>query len=160
MSFSTWAPCRAKDEIIKVILKTQSWKVSPGLANQKKNFAKGFQPLGHPYWWRHSTLDDLFWHSWMLVFTSTVDNSGGQWFIQWPCWIMAGLFRSGQGRADIQHYHQVRNVDCLWVRSILVGWGPILAGWYSCDTGCWMLNIFTITCISHMNAQCIWIIVN
>lgn len=65
------------------------------------------------YRWRHSTLDYLFCHSWMLVLTSTVDNSGGQWFFRWPCWMMARLFWSGQGRGDTWHYLQLHDADSL-----------------------------------------------
>lgn len=47
------------------VLASQSW-----VGKQRKTFAKGFQSLCHPYWWRHLTLYHLFWHNKTLVFTS------------------------------------------------------------------------------------------
>lgn len=110
-----------------------------------RNSAKDFQPQSHLDWWRHSILGHLFCHGWVLVFTATADDSGGQWFFPWPCWVMARLVWSGQDKVDMQHYQWVPDADCIQLGSILVDWSPILVAWCPYNISYWMLHILTIT---------------
>lgn len=151
MSFSSWAEGNCWGGHHHGFFYQGSCEVSQSLAKQDRNSTKDFQPPSHQDWWRHSILGHLFCHSWVLVFTATVDDSGGQWFFRWPQGVMATLVWDGQDKADRHHYHWVHDADCIQIGSILVGQSPIPVGWHPCDISYQMVNILTITHI------CIWV---
>lgn len=129
--------------------RTQSWKVSHSLANQCKNSAKGFQPLSHSRWWRCSTFDYLFCHSWVLyspaLSITQVDSDSPRSPVGW--W--RGYFEVDM--AGVIHSITIRHM-------ILIACGqdpsslaevPFLVGWYPCSSCYWMLNILT----NHLHSQ-------